>query len=121
MDETPFDPATHRGVENPKVIDLISYDGVANKVTLLMIENRSWNSTPQQITELEEKFNNYIDYVLDGWLVKQYPQYSGLPVFIKLECREEPDKRELMLFEVMAEFAERNGIGFSVSLISAVA
>ena len=93
---------TERGVHNPKVIDLIQAEG--DSVVLSMIEFRPWNSDPQQLEQLQEKFNNYLDYILDGYFLQQYPQYKEISIIIRLECKEKPSSLEQNLLEAMQKF-----------------
>ena len=65
------------GVENSKVVDLISVDPVSDKVVLTMIERRAWGASDQQFQQIEEKINRYMGYALDGFLAEHYPQYEG--------------------------------------------
>ena len=99
-----------RGVRNPRIIDLII--PTPEGVTLRMIEDRPWNSEPEQVDQLGAKFNNYLDYVLDGWLVRQYPSYQGKKVTIELEYAAEPGEHERRLFTEMRQYAVSVGIGF---------
>ena len=61
-----------RGVHNPRVVDLIHLDEATGEVVLLMLEERPWGSDPEQLRQLEAKFNAYLEYVLGGHMVKQY-------------------------------------------------
>src|SRR6185436_14404941 len=78
------------GVQNPKMVDLISVVPESQKVVLVMIERRPWGAVPEQFSQIEEKINRYLGYVLDGFLVQQYPQYEGRPVVLRLDCAEAP-------------------------------
>jgi hypothetical protein len=78
------------GVQNPTIVDLITTEPDSEKVVLVMIERRPWGAAPEQFGQIEEKINRYLGYVLDGFLVQQYPQYEGRPVLIRLDCAEEP-------------------------------
>ena len=133
----PQDEPPHRGVRNPRVIDLItpiadsvkSFSGAdalsgsgANAPTgveLLMIEDRPWGSEPAQLDELQEKLNNYLDYVLDGFLVQQYPAYAGLKIRIALECVAEPKGAEQGLLEAIERYLASTGIGFRLAITGA--
>jgi len=75
-----------RGVQNPRIVDLVSFDSTAKEVVLLMFEQRPWGSVPEQLDQIQEKLNNYLDYVLDGYFHSQYPQYREVPVLIRFEC-----------------------------------
>ena len=59
-----------RGVHNPKVVDLIRLDSERGEVVLLMLEQRPWGSTPDQLRQLEAKFNGYL-CVRARWLPRR--------------------------------------------------
>jgi hypothetical protein len=106
-----------RGVRNPRVVDLISLDSKSDEVVLLMLEERAWGSEPEQLRELEAKFNSYLAYVLDGHMVKQYPQYEGKPVRFALDCATRPGDAERAMLAAMESFAESEGLRFEVNVI----
>jgi hypothetical protein len=106
-----------RGVYNPKVVDLISLDRERGEVVLLMLEQRVWGSAPGQLRQLEEKFNRYLSYVLDGFLAEQFPQYQGLPVCFRLDCAMAPGDEERRLLTSMQNFAASHDIRFEVGVI----
>ena len=132
---------TQRGVVNPRVIDLITLESTgvdgtefistafasaavdsaepspsAQKVVIQMHEDRPFGTDPEQLTQLEAKFNNYVDYILDGWLVRQYPQYKDLPVKIELLTNTTPDETTAKMLVEMSRFAERVGLDFSTCI-----
>jgi hypothetical protein len=104
-----------RGVKNPKVIDLVKLDAETNSVVLQMIEDRPWEDTPDRLEELSEKFNNYYDYVVDGWLVKQYPQYEGKNVIFELLSKDKFSGYHKQVCEQMQRFAEKSGISLRIT------
>jgi len=106
-----------RGVHNPKVVDLISLDRERGEVVLLMLEERVWGSAPEQLRQLEEKFNCYLSYVLDGFLVQQFPQYQGVPVCFRLDCAMSPGDEERRMLASMKSFAASHEIRFEVGVI----
>jgi hypothetical protein len=107
---------TTRGVRNPKVVDLISLDTKRDEVVLSMIEDRHWGESEEQLDQLEEKFNNYLDYILDGWLYSQYPVYQGKRCRIRVQGKELPDEEQARFFEIMQRFCTDNGIGFELEV-----
>ena len=106
-----------RGVHNPRVVDLIRFDSETDRVVLLMLEERAWDSDPDQLRDLEAKFNSYLSYVLDGHLVRQYPQYEGKLVRFELDCATEPGPREQAMFNSMRNFAVGETLAFEVNVI----
>ena len=116
MSEPPdFDETTERGVHNPRVIDLIAK--VEDRIVVTMMEFRDWGSDPEQLDQIEVKFNNYLDYIFDGHLVQQYPQYQNLPITIAIQSRQEPDAHAASLFQAMQRYLESIHVGFEVSRI----
>ena len=103
---------TERGVKNPKVIDLITPIG-EDIVEIIMIEERDWSDS-QQIPQLEEKYNVYLGYVLDGFFEEQYPQYKSRKIRFVLEYSEEPSGEIKEMLSAMIEYALSEGFDFIV-------
>ena len=108
-----------RGIQNPNVIDLISLDAEANQVVLLMLEERPWGTVADQLEQLDEKYNSYVSYVLDGHLVRQYPQYADKAVRIQLDCASAPGAQEQVRINAMRNFAASERLAFSVNIVVA--
>ena len=107
-------PIEERGVHNPKVIDLISRDAETGAVVLTMLEPRPWGSAENQIRQIEEKFNAYLQYALGGNLEHDYPQYAGAPMTFRLECAQIPGEQETPFLEAVVKFAAQENIEFLV-------
>ena len=54
------------GVERADVIDLFAHDPKSDEVLLVMFEARPWNDSDLQLFQLQEKFNAYVSFLLDG-------------------------------------------------------
>ena len=106
-----------RGVHNPKVIDLISRDAETGAVVLTMLEPRPWGSAENQIRQIEEKFNAYLQYALGGNLEHDYPQYAGAPMTFRLECAQIPGEQEAPFLEAVVKFAAQENIEFLVVVV----
>lgn len=106
---------TTRGVKNPKVIDLIKVESESDSVVLVMIEDRPWEHNQERLDELSAKFNSYLDYVVDGWLVKQYPQYEGKQVIFELSSEAEITGFYTQMCEQMKVFADKSGFSFRLT------
>lgn len=108
---TPENELATRGIQNSKVIDLISLDS-GNEVVLTMLEQRPWDNVAGQLAELESKFNSYLDYAIDGWLEKQYPQYRGKAVRVELRSNY-PFPEELRLpLQALQRCCQQFGLSF---------
>lgn len=112
--QAPEEQREPRGVHNPRVIDLISEDDASGEVVLVMLEERPWESEPDQLRQLEAKFNAYLEYVLGGHLAQQYPEYAARPVRFQLECAENPRPADSAFFTAMANFAAAESIRFVI-------
>jgi len=85
------------GVANPAVIDLFGVDGKTDEVVLAMNEPRPWDGSDERLHELQEKFNAYVSFLLDGEMVNAHPELAGKPARIELRCDHMPDERALEL------------------------
>ena len=104
------EPREVRGVHNPRVVDLVTEDDATGEVVLVMLEERPWETNPEQLRQLEAKFNAYLEYALGGHLARQYPQYLGRKLRLQLDCAENPRPSDSAFFTAMANFAAAEGI-----------
>lgn len=106
-----------RGVQNPRVVDLVTTEEGGDLVVLVMLEERPWDGDPVQLRQLEEKFNSYLSFVLDGHLAKQFPEYEGRRVLFRLECTARPREEERPFLTAVENFAVGEGIGFEIRVL----
>ena len=79
------------------VIDLFAVDKKTGEVLLVMNEPRPWDSSDERLHQLQEKFNAYVSFLLDGEMVTAHPELAGRPARIELRCDHIPDERALEL------------------------
>lgn len=89
------------GVANAAVIDLFGMDGKTGEVVLAMHEPRTWDGSDERLHQLQEKFNAYVSFVLDGEMVAAHPELEGKPTRIELRCDHMPDERALELLNLI--------------------
>ena len=106
-----------RGVHNPRVVDLVTEDHTSGEVVLVMLEERPWQGDPEQLRQLEAKFNAYLEYVLGGHLAQQYPAYAERRVRFQLDCAENPRPADGAFFTAMRNFAASENIRLVVSVM----
>src|ERR1043166_7994813 len=88
-----FNPRDHgmterqTGIGNPGVIDLFGIDEKTGDVLLVMNESRPWGGGDEQLHELQEKFNTYASFVLDGEMTETHPELKGRTTRIELRCQ----------------------------------
>lgn len=85
------------GVEFPDVIDLYGLDQRTDEVLMVMNEPRPWDGSDEQLHQVQEKFNAYASFLLDGELAETHPELAGKKARIELRCAEMPDERGIAL------------------------
>jgi hypothetical protein len=89
------------GVANPAVIDLFALDQKTGEILLAMHESRPWDDSDERLHELQEKFNAYVSFLLDGEMIAAHPELAGKPARIELRCDYMPDERALALLNMI--------------------
>ena len=85
------------GVQQAGVIDLFGFDQKKNEVLLVMNEPRPWDGSDVRLHELQEKFNAYVSFLLDGEMIDAHPELAGKSARIELRCAEMPDEKAIAL------------------------
>ena len=93
--------ASTTGVANPALIDLFGVDGKSGEVVLAMNEPRPWDGSDERLHELQEKFNAYVSFLLDGEMIAAHPELAGKAARIELRCDHMPDDRALGLLSLI--------------------
>ena len=106
------------GVENPKLMDLITVDPQSDKVVLAMIERRPWGGHPRQFAQIEEKLNRYMGYVLDGFLAEQHPEHKGRRVQLRIDCAEAPHGDAVLFVRAAQDACAKHGLELAVKVVS---
>ena len=89
------------GVGNPAVIDLFAVDQKTGEVVLAMQEPRPWDDSDERLHQLQEKFNAYVSFLLDGEMIAAHPELADKPARIELHCEYMPDERALGLLNLI--------------------
>jgi uncharacterized protein DUF6572 len=79
------------------VIDLIAEDKKTGDVVLVMNESQPWDGTDEQLLAVQERFNAYVSFLLDGEMAEAHPELVGRPTRIELRCTQMPDARAVEL------------------------
>ena len=102
------------GVANSAVIDMLALDGRTDQVLLVMKEDRPWDGSDLRLHELQEKFNAYVSFLLDGEMIAEHPEISGKSARIELHCAEMPDERAIELLGMIHDQLALQEIGMEV-------
>jgi hypothetical protein len=79
------------------VIDMIVHDTKTDEIVLVMNEPIEWDGSDEQLLALQERFNAYASFLLDGEMAEAHPELAGKAVRIELRCTRMPDARTLEL------------------------
>ncbi|MBV9009433.1 MAG: hypothetical protein JO354_09760 [Verrucomicrobia bacterium] len=102
------------GIHNPAVIDLFAVDSKTGEVLLVMNETRAWDGGDEQLFQLQEKFNAYTSFILDGEMATSHPELAGRPVRIELRSAEMPSARAVALLATIHDQLELQEIKLEV-------
>ena len=89
------------GVEQAGVIDLFALDPKTDEILLAMHEPRAWDDSDERLHQLQEKFNVYVSFLLDGEMIASHPELAGKKARIELRCDYMPDERALALLNLI--------------------
>ena len=79
------------------IIDVIAQDAKTGEVVLVMNEPDEWDGSDDRLLALQERFNAYVSFLLDGEMATHHPALAGKPARIELRCTHMPDTRALEL------------------------
>jgi uncharacterized protein DUF6572 len=105
---------TQSGLGNSGVIDLFAVDQKTGDVLLVMNEPRPWSGGEEQLHELQEKFNTYASFILDGEMTEAHPELKGRTVRIELRCHHMPSDEALTLLHAIHDQLELQAIDVDV-------
>jgi hypothetical protein len=90
-------PQNSEGKHRVGIIDAIAQDPKTGEVVLVMNEPDEWHDSDEQLHSLQERFNAYVSFLLDGEMAADHPQLAGKPTRIELRCAHMPGTRALAL------------------------
>ena len=92
-----IEPEISNSKNRTGVIDVIAHDPKTGEVVLVMNEPNEWDGSDEQLLSLQERFNAYVSFLLDGEMAEAHPELAGKPARIELRCAHMPDTRALEL------------------------
>jgi hypothetical protein len=83
------------------VIDVIGQDPNSGDIVLVMNQPDEWVGSDDQLLELQERFNAYASFLLDGEMASDHPDLAGKPARIEVRCAHVPDTRAIELLALI--------------------
>jgi hypothetical protein len=90
-------PAATTAISRTHVIDLIGHDPKSDEIVLVMSEPGEWDGSEERLHEVQERFNAYTSFLLDGECAESHPELVGKRARIEVRCTRMPDTRALEL------------------------
>jgi hypothetical protein len=100
---------------------VIAHDAKTGEVVLVMNESNAWDGSDARLLGLQERFNAYISFLLDGEMAEAHPDLAAKPARIEVRCAHMPDASALELLgmihdqlafqEIKMEVVVRNAEG----------
>ena len=79
------------------VIDMIAHDDKTDEAVLVMKQPQLWNGSDEQLLQLQERFNVYVSFLLDGEFAEWHPELAQKRARIEVRCAHMPDTRAIDL------------------------
>jgi hypothetical protein len=92
-----IEPQTSKIKSRAGIIDVIAHDQKTGEMVLVMNEPNEWDGSDEQLLSLQERFNTYVSFLLDGEMADAHPELAGKQTRIELRCAHMPDTRALEL------------------------
>jgi hypothetical protein len=102
--------------DRTSVIDMIASDPKTGEIVLVMNEPNKWDGSDEQLLALQERFNAYVSFLLDGEMAEAHPKLAGKPARIELRCARMPDTRTLELLGLIHDQLEFQEIKLEVAV-----
>ncbi len=102
------------GVANPALIDVFGFDQKTGEVLFVMNEPRPWDGGDEQLHELQEKFNAYASFILDGEMTEAHPELAGRTARIEVRSQHMPHESALALLQAIHDQLELQAITVEV-------
>ena len=96
------------------MVDVIGQDAKTGEIVLVMNESNEWDGSDEQLLALQERFNVYVSFLLDGEMAEAHPELAGKPARIELRCAHMPDTRALELLGLIHDQLAFQEIKFEV-------
>src|SRR6266513_384442 len=88
---------TIKAKDRTGMIDVIAHDTKTGEVVLVMNETDGWDGSDARLLGLQDRFNAYVSFLLDGEMASEHPELAGKPARIELSCAHLPDPRAIEL------------------------
>jgi hypothetical protein len=108
-------------IKNPSaVIDVIAHDPKTDEIVLVMNEPDAWDESDARLHAVQERFNAYVSFLLDGEFAEAHPELAGKNSRIEVRCAHMPEPRAVELLGLIHDRLEFQHIKMEVVVGAAV-
>jgi len=93
---------------------MIAHDPKTDETVLVMNQTSPWDDSDEQLHTLQERFNAYVAFLLDGELAEAHPELAGKKARIEVRCAHMPDSRAVELLGLIHDQLEFQGVRVEV-------
>jgi len=88
---------SHSAADRVGIIDMIGHDTRSDEAVLIMNEPDPWDGSEERLHFLQERFNAYASFLLDGECGESHPELKGKRARIEVRCAYMPNQRAIEL------------------------
>jgi hypothetical protein len=100
-------------LENVNEVDAISTDSEEKKVILTIVDELDWADEYNHLKLIQDKANNYLNFIESNELHKAYPMAKGKEIEIEIYLKYELTLSGQRLISKIKEFLYENGYEFN--------
>ena len=98
------------GLDNTRVIDIASIEDHTDFAVLRIVDSWSWDDHRAHLLALQEKINNYIEFVEGGQVLESYPNARGRQIVIEIIFRFSLPEMALRFLDVAERTVQESSI-----------
>jgi len=98
---------------------MIAHQAKTGEVVLVMNEPDAWDGSDARLLALQERFNAYVSFLLDGEMAETHPDLAGKLARIEVRCAHTPDARCLELLGMIHDQLAFQEIKMEVVVLNA--
>jgi len=98
---------------------MIAHQAKTGEVVLVMNEPDAWDGSDARLLALQERFNAYVSFLLDGEMAETHPDLAGKLARIEVRCAHTPDARSLELLGMIHDQLAFQEIKMEVVVLNA--
>jgi hypothetical protein len=103
---------------NHHKIDFVAFDKKTDRIILSLVETRPWGDHGKNISDLHEKLNTYLNYLLGEQIWRDYPAMRGKRVALRLQAAFPlTDKEEQYILNIRKRFLDARNIGWETTML----